>query len=144
VKSITVCAKEASAVHYLVRCTLQRSPSQLGGKIPLSCMHCLSFLPGVNRNSSCRFPKAPNGVLLTTGSVAQSPGEPCPRLTLSLVSCFGWLVGNVQKINHTKQGDYMHLTSFGLPTFGVPLHANPTTNTTSDAIDADESRDGPE
>jgi hypothetical protein len=90
VKSITVCAKEASAVSIIwsdALCNVR--PSQLGGKMPLSCMHCLSLLPGVNRNSSCPFPKAPNGVLLTTGSVAQSPVKPCPRLTLSLVSCFG-------------------------------------------------------
>lgn len=60
--------------------------------MPLSCMHCLSFLPGVNRNSSCPFSKAPNGVLLTTGSVAQSPGKPCPRLTLSLSVVF-WSAG---------------------------------------------------
>ena len=58
-KSITVCAKEASGLHYLVRCTLQRSPSQLGGKIPLSRTVYLSaralrelLLPLPNRRST--------------------------------------------------------------------------------------------
>ena len=56
-------------------------------------MHALSifFLPGVNRNSSYRFPKAPNGVLLTAGSVAQSPGVSCLTTLLSVVFS-GWLV----------------------------------------------------
>jgi hypothetical protein len=114
-KSITVCAKEASGLHYLVRCTLQRSPSQLGGKIPLSCTVYLS----ARALQELLLPlpdQAPNGVLLTTGSVAQSPGVPCPRLTPKLSVVFRSLdpkVTCVKKTIITQGKASMHLTSFG-------------------------------
>lgn len=78
-------AKEASGLHYLVRCTFATTfaISQLGGKIPLSM-----FPPGTNRYLSCQNPlrpeQAPNGILLTTGSVAQSPACHACRVFWSL------------------------------------------------------------
>ena len=127
-KSITVCAKEASGLHYLVRCTLQRS---LGGKIALSWTVYLS----ARALQELLLPlpeQAPNGVLLTTGSVAQSPGVPCPRLTPKLSVVFRSLdpkVTCVKKIFITQGKAIMHLTSFG-PAFRAfrctqPLQSNP-------------------
>ena len=77
-----------------------------------SFTHCLSFRPGVTGTPLAPPEQAPNGVLLTTGSVAQSPGVPCPRLTPKLSVVFRSLDPKVTCVNnnhhHTR-----HLTSFG-------------------------------
>ena len=64
-----------------------------------SFTHCLSFRPGVTGTPLAPPDQAPNGVLLTTGSVAQSPGVPCPRLTPKLSVVFRSLdpKGNVRE-----------------------------------------------
>ncbi|KAF8499015.1 hypothetical protein F5888DRAFT_130921 [Russula emetica] len=115
--------KKRVLYHYLVRCTLQRSPSP-ARREDTSFMHALSIFPAGR---------------LTGTPLAASRRRPT-GFCLQQVSCFGWLVGNVQKINHTKQGDYALVLFRSTSTYLWPSPArNPTTNTMSDAIDANKS-----